>query len=385
MGNCQSVENEQGYLREQQQNQEKQLLQNKAVDAQLSELQTKIATFDGMSRELKMLKKKVVLIEAEKANLAEQLSKLSGSEAKEAAPKKKSSFSCASADCCPFGQSQSPIDICLNADDGSVRLMTEKDYASTPLEFNYPQKVDGCTILNNGYTVQINIDAENNKCLVSIHGKTYSLKQFHFHTPAEHTLEGEKYEMEMHLVHTNEAGEICVLGYIFAVQQKYQRTTYELSKMRATLQGQDGQLRELAVDSLEDDEHVVAAKGLMDGNDFLAQFWDQLPRTKTEEDIPLKNPLCFDHLFEAQCRKIEQDEQGKAAKLDMEIYQYQGSLTTPPYSEGVQWLLCKKTLFMNNKQLRKLSACWDNRDNSRPVQEYFGRTVKVRNQSVMKC
>merc|ERR1712154_91966 len=97
-------------------------------------------------------------------------------------------------------------------------------------------------------------------------------------------------------------GEICVLGYIFAVQQKYQRTTYELSKMRATLQGQDGQLRELAVDSLEDDEHVVAAKGLMDGNDFLAQFWDQLPRTKTEEDIPLKNPLCFDHLFEAQSR-----------------------------------------------------------------------------------
>merc|ERR1712228_907663 len=60
-------------------------------------------------------------------------------------------------------------------------------------------------------------------------------------------------------------------------------------------------------------------------------------------------------------RKIGQDEEAKAATLDMEIYQYQGSLTTPPYSEGVQWLLCKKTLFMNNKQLRKLSACWDNR------------------------
>merc|ERR1712087_480802 len=86
-------------------------------------------------------------------------------------------------------------------------------------------------------------------------------------------------------------------GYIFAVQQKYQRTTYELSKMRATLQGQDGQLRELAVDSLEDDEHVVAAKGLMDGNDFLAQFWDQLPkqhnifsREEYDLDVELRKP-----------------------------------------------------------------------------------------------
>jgi len=381
MGNCQSVENDQGYMREQQQLQEKQLLKNKEVEEQLSALQSKMASFDNMSRELKTLKKKVVLIEAEKSDLAEQLSKLSKSKAA-----KKNSFSCASAECCPFGQSQSPIDICLNADDGSVQLMTEKDYASAPLEFNYPQKVTGCTILNNGYTVQINIDHENNKCLASIHGKTYSLKQFHFHTPAEHTLEGEKYEMEMHLVHTNEEGEICVLGFIFAVQQKYQRTTYELSKTRAMLQGQDGQMREIAVDEDDEwDEHVVAAKGLMDGNDFLAQFWDQLPRTKTEQDIPLKNPLSFDHLFESQCRKIGRDVDGKQATLDMEIYEYQGSLTTPPYSEGVQWLLCKDTLFMNNKQLKKLSACWDNRDNSREIQEYYGRTVLVRNQSTMKC
>merc|ERR1719201_1676526 len=131
--------------------------------------------------------------------------------------------------------------------------------------------------MNNGHTVQVNIDHENNKCLLSIHGKTYSLKQF---------------EMEMHLVHTNEEGEIAVLGFIFTVKTKYVKTNFELTKTRALLQGQEGALREVeAAADDEWDDNVVAAKGLMDGNDFLAQFWDQLPASKTSEDIPLEQPL----------------------------------------------------------------------------------------------
>jgi len=378
MGNCQSTENEQGYLQEQQQLQEKQLLQNKAVDDKLSALQSKVASFDGMSRELKSLKKKVVLIEAEKVDLAEQLSLLSAKNAH-------AEHSHGADEVCPFGQSQSPIDIALSAADGSVRLMSSDDHAAAPLSFNYPSKVGGCTIQNTGHTVQVNIDAENNKCLLSIHGKTYSLKQFHFHTPSEHTLSGEQFEMEMHLVHTNEEGEIAVLGFIFTVKAKYQRTTFELTSKRAMLQGNDGAMAE--VDSEEWDADVIAAKGLMDGNDFLAQFWDELPMEKTTEDIPLTKALCFDHLFEAQCGKMDvaESEKEKKVNMDMEIFEYKGSLTTPPYSEGVQWLLNKTTHFLNNKQLKKLSACWRNENNARDVQEYFGRTVLVRSESCMHC
>jgi len=381
MGNCQSTENEQGYLQEQQQLQEKQLLQNKEVQDQLSALQSKVASFDGMSREIKALKKQVVLISAEKAELAQKLSEMA--ESKQA---HSHDHDHEHGDVCPFGQSQSPIDIQLSASDGSVRVMTAEDYEAAPLRFNYPQKVSGCTIQNTGHTIQVNIDHENNKCLVSIHGKTYSLKQFHFHTPSEHTLSGKQYEMEMHLVHTNEEGDIAVLGFIFTVKTKYQKTTYELTKSRALLQGQDAALREVeAAADDEWDDNVVAAKGLMDGNDFLAQFWDQLPPKKTTQDIPLERPLCFDHLFEAQCNSLVKDDAAKQVNLDMEIFEYKGSLTTPPYSEGVQWLLSKQTHFLNNKQLKKLSACWNNENNAREVQGYYGRTVLLRNQSCMQC
>merc|ERR1719216_124420 len=188
--------------------------------------------------------------------------------------------------------------------------------------------------------------------------------------PSEHMLDDRQYEMEMHLVHTNEEGEIAVLGFIFTVNQRYQKTTYELSQHRHGMG---------AVGDDEDwDETTVLANGIIEGNDFLKQFWDQLPAKKTKRDIPLNNDISFDHLFEASSRSVRKSKQRGVVTCNMEMFQYDGSLTTPPYTEGVSWMVSKTTHFINQKQLRQLSACWGNKNNARDCQDYFGRKVQLR-------
>ena len=65
----------------------------------------------------------------------------------------------------------------------------------------------------------------------------------------------------------------------------------------------------------------------MDGNDFLAQFWDQLPSTKTEKHIPLKNALSFDYLFETSSTNFKKNVETNAIDIDMELFEYMGSLS----------------------------------------------------------
>eukprot|EP00483_Globobulimina_turgida_P010014 UN10033 len=139
-------------------------------------------------------------------------------------------------DTCNHGLSQSPINLISSTGSGSsTQLMPDKEFESNPLQFNYPSKVTNCAILNNGHTVQVNIDCKLNNCTLSIHNKTYQLKQFHFHTPSEHTIDSKQYDMEMHLVHLNDKNEIAVLGFLFTTAQKYEKPKLELTKSRAHL------------------------------------------------------------------------------------------------------------------------------------------------------
>merc|ERR1712083_687140 len=93
--------------------------------------------------------------------------------------------------------------------------MQPEEWESNPLKFKYPTKVKNCMILNNGYTVQVNIDGING-CVLNINGKSYELKQ-------------------IHLVHINENSEIAVLGFIFTTQIKHKKPKLQLSKSRAHL------------------------------------------------------------------------------------------------------------------------------------------------------
>merc|ERR1719245_1669920 len=215
-----------------------------------------------------------------------------------------------------FGKMQSPINIISSFECGHTQIMKEAEFTKNPLQFSYPPFVYNCSIMNNGHTVQVNIDPMN-KCLVSIHGKEYKLAQFHFHTPSEHMIDSKQYDMEMHLVHVNEKNEIAVLGFIFSKREQYQRPKLELTQSRAHLVLSKMLINtEISMQPVNEDETDVDTdddwqddsdksakaskkkKAPKKPNDFLDQFWDQLPAKKTSKDIPLATPISFDYLFE---------------------------------------------------------------------------------------
>jgi len=242
----------------------------------------------------------------------------------------------------PFGLSQSPINLMVAASTPTATNGNGHSVSSPSVRIEYPEEVTAASITNNGFTVQIDI-GQSAGCRLVVDDSVYFLKQFHFHTPSEHRVHSTQFQMELHLVHFDGDGRIAVIGFLFTVN--------------------------LNIDGDDDDDDD-------DGHSFLKQFWSQLPAEKSEHDIPLEMPLRFEPLFGATGLTVD----GQKQKDDgMEWFQYAGSLTTPPYSEGVQWFVNRSLHSMTRKELSALSGCWGNANNARSTQDYFGRRVTTNN------
>ncbi len=164
--------------------------------------------------------------------------------------------------------------------------------------------------LDNGHTIQINSKTGET---MTVGEKTYVLVQFHFHAPSEHTVDGEHLPMEMHFVHQAENGALAVVG-------------------------------------------VLIEEGAQ--NPGIAPLWAQLaeaPGTETTVQIPAE---FADHIFSGDATGI---------------YHYDGSLTTPPCSEGVEWYVRKAPTQFSKDHIAAFTAIYDN--NSRPVQALNDRTL----------
>lgn len=70
----------------------------------------------------------------------------------------------------------------------------------------------GGMVINNGHTIQVDVPAGGS---VTLDGKDYVLKQFHFHHPSEHTIDGKQFPLEAHFVHTAGDGDLAVIGVMF--------------------------------------------------------------------------------------------------------------------------------------------------------------------------
>jgi carbonic anhydrase len=101
---------------------------------------------------------------------------------------------------CSAGLQQSPVDLAhaLGAN------------APAPVPRWIP--ASNTTVANNGHTLQVNIA---NGGAITLEGKSYALKQFHFHHPSEHVIEGKTFPLEVHLVHAAPDGDLAVVGVLF--------------------------------------------------------------------------------------------------------------------------------------------------------------------------
>jgi len=211
---------------------------------------------------------------------------------------------------CGEGKSQSPINV--TQADAKEGAKWSFDFNTTSLKIAHNEHMDD--ILDNGHTIQVTVDEGSTFTFGDI---TYHLKQFHFHTPSEHTIDGRNLPMEMHMVHQSDNGKLAVVSILF---EEGNAVNPNIAKIV---------------------EHLPAQKG----------------ETKHLDNVNLS--------LEAHLPENNQ------------AYHYKGSLTTPPCSEDVQWLILKEKVSVTSDQVEAFSSLIG--PNNRPVQALNERTIEEGN------
>lgn len=289
--------------------------------------------------------------------------------------------------------SDNKLEIITSPRNGSTKVMLHETvydgFETNAMSFVYPAQITNCSMANNGYSIQVNIPSLN-KCNLIINNRksqVYTLREFHFHTPSQYNLHSKPHEMEMHLIHTSEDKKIIVLVFVFTTKQKYinpkialnsskthwifppkvvaagdkeksikvhtkTESVISILKMKKKQKQKQMKMEESEDDETEDDEEETNA------NEFLAQFWNQMPLKKAKKNIPLSAPLNFDYLFKTCSDNFSQHVKTNEININMDLYEFDGCLRHPPYTEGVKWYISKKTHFVNEPQLNKLKKIW---------------------------
>lgn len=146
---------------------------------------------------------------------------------------------------------------------------------------------------------------------MKVGASVYPLAQVHFHTPSENTLDGVHDAVELHFVHKTADGKIAVLGVMLKAGKE--------NPAYAPL--------------------VSALKTPKDGTTNVTLDW------------------------------------GALVPADFSTYRFEGSLTTPPCTEGVHWFVVSEPVSVSQEQIDAFEAAYS--DNNRPVQALNGRTVVV--------
>ena len=166
------------------------------------------------------------------------------------------------------------------------------------------------TVTDTGHSMQVNAAAGSGG--ITVGGDHYDLVQFHFHRPSEERIHGRRYAMVVHLVHRNAKGELAVV----AVLLREGRT-----------------------------------------NEFLKPVFDNLPSGKPEAAVAGAT---------LQLGELLPRQRG--------YYTFEGSLTTPPCSENVRWLVLKSPVELSAGQVKQFAAHYP--DNARPTQPRNGRRIE---------
>lgn len=166
------------------------------------------------------------------------------------------------------------------------------------------------SVVNNGHTIQVDVQGENS---ITVRGSNYRLLQFHFHTPSEEQINFKRYPMVAHLVHKNNEGQLAVVAVLL----------------------DDGA-----------------------SNPLIDKVWTYMPLDVGDR---VRMPAGLLNLTEL-------------LPTDQRYYQFMGSLTTPPCTEGVLWMVLKQPVTISKAQYKLFTQLYPN--NARPVQPVNGRPVR---------
>lgn len=174
---------------------------------------------------------------------------------------------------------------------------------------NFKYQPSRIAILNNGHSIQHDYDPGS---FLEVGAQRYQLVQLHFHTPSEESINNRRAPMDIHLVHRNEAGELAVV----AVQIEQGAT-----------------------------------------NKLIGEIWSKMPR---EENVI--------NTFTTQKYNV-----ADLLPQSKQYWTFMGSLTTPPCTEGVRWLVLKEPIQLSAKQITQFKKLF--KMNARPVQALNQRAV----------
>ena len=146
---------------------------------------------------------------------------------------------------------------------------------------------------------------------ITVDDIVFDLKQFHFHTPSENNINGHSYPLEAHFVHASKEGALAVVAVM-----------------------------------LEEGEE----------NKALSELWAKMPHNAGDK-----------HAIDAK-------ELNALLPKDRDYYRFNGSLTTPPCTEGVRWLVMKKSLTLSKAQIETFAKVVHDHNN-RPIQPTNARAI----------
>ena len=181
-----------------------------------------------------------------------------------------------------------------------------------PADIAFNYKSKALEIFNNGHTVQV---AYTNGGWITLEGVAYNLEQFHFHAASEHAIGGARTPLELHLVHKNARGGLAVIGVLLKAGAENLAYAPVMQSLPAQVSQQATLVRGVTVDA--------------------------------------------NQLLPAQ----------------RSYWRYDGSLTTPPCSEGVKWLVMNTPVELSEAQIAAFTTIFKN--NARPVQPLNSRTFLV--------
>jgi carbonic anhydrase len=211
-----------------------------------------------------------------------------------------------------WGSLNEDYERCRDGEEQSPIDLSEALATAGAANIAFDYQPSNLAVVNNGHTIQVVYEIGSS---ISVDGEQYSLLQFHLHAGSEHTIDGFRHPLEMHFVHRNTDGNLAVVG-------------------------------------------VMIAEGTE--NSALEPVLRNMPPGPGEGPIEVDDTMI---------------NAGHMLPAERDHFEYQGSLTTPPCTEGVRWFVMADAVEMSASQISSFTALYSG--NYRPIQPLNDRELRM--------